>query len=101
MPEFLSTGTNYFSVTLDRRGDITMNYGATNRSDAIVGVTQGGGAADPGPIDISRTWLSAIGTTYEQFTRRPYRSGPMAEWISRSGRLRLRNHDRAGSGRES
>ena len=45
-----------------------MSYGATNRSDAIVGVTQGGGAADPGGIDISRTWLSAIGTTYEQFT---------------------------------
>ena len=48
VPEFLVTGTNYFSVTLDRRGEITMNYGATNRSDAIVGVTQGGGAADPG-----------------------------------------------------
>ena len=71
VPEFLATGTNYFSVTLDRRGEITMNYGATNRSDAIVGVTQGGGAADPGPIDISRTWLSAIGTTYEQFTSPP------------------------------
>ena len=53
VPEFLATGTNYFSVTLDRRGDITIDYGATNRSDAIVGVTQGGGAADPGPIDLS------------------------------------------------
>ena len=48
VPEFLATGTNYFSVTLDRRGEITINYGATNRSDAIVGVTEGGGAADPG-----------------------------------------------------
>ncbi len=55
VPEFLATGTNYFSVTLDRRGEITFNYGATNRSDAIVGVTQGGGAADPGRIDISRS----------------------------------------------
>jgi hypothetical protein len=71
VPEWLATGTNYFSVRLDRRGEITMNYGATNRSDAIVGVTPGGGAADPGPIDISRTWLSAIGTTYEQFTSPP------------------------------
>ncbi len=68
VPEFSATGTNYFSVKLDKRGDITFNYGATNRSDAIVGVTQGGGVADPGPIDISRAWLSAIGTTYEQFT---------------------------------
>ena len=71
VPEFVAAGTNYFSVTLDHRGEITMNYGATNRSDAIVGVTQGGGAADPGPIDISRAWLSAIGTTYEQFTSPP------------------------------
>ena len=71
VPEFLATGTNYFSVTLDRRGEITMNYGATNRSDAIVGVTQGGGATDPGGIDILRTWLSATGTTYEQFTSPP------------------------------
>ena len=68
VPEFLATGTNYFSVKLDRRGDITIDYGATNRSDAMVGVTQGGGAADPGPIDLSRAWRSAAGTTYELFT---------------------------------
>ena len=29
-------------------GEITFDYGATNRSDAIVGITQGGGVADPG-----------------------------------------------------
>ena len=72
VPEFLATGTNYFSVTLDRRGEITVNYGATNRSDAIVGITPGGGAADPGPIDLSRvSRLPAAGTTYEQFTAPP------------------------------
>ena len=72
VPEFLATGTNYFSVTLDRRGEITVNYGATNRSDAIVGLTQGGGAADPGPLDLSRvSRLPATGTTYEQFTAPP------------------------------
>ena len=41
VPEFLATGTNYFSVTLDRSGEITFDYGATNRSDAIVGITPG------------------------------------------------------------
>ena len=101
VPEFLVTGTNYFSVKLDRRGEITMNYGATNRSDAIVGVTQGGGAADPGPIDISRTWLSAIGTTYEQFTRRRI---VRCLWWSRSlvpGDYVQEAPIRTGSGRES
>jgi hypothetical protein len=49
-------------------GEINMNYLATNRSDAIVGVTQGGGAADPGPTNLSNASnLSAVGTRYEQF----------------------------------
>ncbi len=72
VPEFLSTGTNYFSVTLDRRGEITFDYGATNRSDAIVGITQGGGVVDPGPTDLSESWrLWTTGTIYEQFTSPP------------------------------
>lgn len=66
--EFIGTGTNYFTVVLDRKGGITVDYGATNRSDAIVGVTQGGGAVDPGPTDLSKASnLSAVGTTYELF----------------------------------
>lgn len=69
VPEFLQTGTNYFSVKLGKRGDITFNYGATNRSDAIVGITQGAGAADPGPTDLSETRrLWTTGTIYEQYT---------------------------------
>jgi len=32
-----------------------------------VGVTQGAGAADPGPTDLSRRGLRAFGTTYENF----------------------------------
>jgi hypothetical protein len=69
VPEFFVTGSNYFTFKLDRRGNISIDYGATNRSDGLVGVTQGGGMADPGPIDISRAWrLSADGTTYEQFS---------------------------------
>jgi hypothetical protein len=68
VPEFQATGTNYFTVQLDRRGGIKLDYGATNRSNGIVGVTQGGGAIDPGPTDLSKAWrLSARGTTYQPF----------------------------------
>ncbi len=68
VPEFLTTGTNYFSVELDKGGGVEISYGATNRSDALVGLTEGLGTADPGPTDLSQTWwLSAFGTTYERF----------------------------------
>ena len=68
VPEFERVGTNYFTVELDSRGDVSIDYGATNRSDALVGLTPGGGVADPGPTDLSRAWwLWTLGTTYEQF----------------------------------
>jgi hypothetical protein len=68
VPEFLVTGTNYFTVELDKRGGVNIDWYATNRSDGIVGLTQGGGAPDPGPTDLSHTRrLSAVGTTYEGF----------------------------------
>jgi hypothetical protein len=57
-------------VRLDRFGIVKMQYGATARSDSLVGVTEGGGAADPGETDFSRRFLpifSGRGTTYEQF----------------------------------
>jgi hypothetical protein len=68
VPEFLDTGTNYFTVELDKKGAVTISYGATNRSDGIVGISEGGGAVDPGPTDLSENWwLTVLGTTYEQF----------------------------------
>ena len=67
VPEFLATGTNYFSVLMNRNGSVQIDYGATNRSDALVGVTQGMGAPDPGPIDLSQGMLDALGTSYETF----------------------------------
>ena len=68
VPEFFSDSPNYFTVVLDRKGEITMDYGPTSRSDSIVGVTQGGGVADPGPTDLSNANnLSAVGTRYERF----------------------------------
>jgi hypothetical protein len=69
VPEFLATGTNYFTVELRHNGAVNMTWQATNRSDGLIGISQGGGAADPGPVDLSRTsGLSAGGTTYEGFT---------------------------------
>lgn len=76
VPEFFSDSPNYFTVVLDKKGDITMDYGATSRSDGLVGVTKGGGAADPGPRNLSSASnLSAVGTTYEQFLGSPFNYG--------------------------
>lgn len=67
VPEFLTTGTNYFTVRLHGEGSVFVDYGATNRSDALAGVSQGGGAANPGPSDLSIARFPVLGTTYEQF----------------------------------
>ncbi len=75
VPEFLTQGTNYFSVRLDDKGSVTLDYMPTNRSDALVGLSQGGGAADPGPTDLSEARSpSPVGTTYELFL------GSFATW---------------------
>ena len=66
--EFPDDGSNSFSVTLDRSGKIFYDYGPTNRSDSLIGLTEGGGAGDPGPTDLSRRFvLPNQGTVYEQF----------------------------------
>ena len=68
VPDFFGDVPNYFTVVLDRTGKITMDYGATYRGAGLVGVTQGGGAANPGSTDLSKApTLSAGGTTYEHF----------------------------------
>lgn len=69
VPEFYSPVGNTFSVTLHASGEITVEYGATNGSDGLVGITEGNGAADPGEIDLSTsgTW-PGTGTTYELFS---------------------------------
>lgn len=69
VPEFFSTSPNYFSVELEDDGDIEMEYSATSRTDGLSGITQGGGAADPGETDLSEDDdHSATGTTYEFFS---------------------------------
>jgi hypothetical protein len=68
VPEFPATGSNTFSVTMRADGSVTIAYGAVSASDGLAGVTEGGGAADPGASDLSSsaTWPAA-GTTYELF----------------------------------
>ena len=68
MPEFFYGGSNTFSVTLYEDGTVEMNYGNIDAPDNIVGVTEGNGAADPGPSDLSTSPIwPASGTTYEEF----------------------------------
>ena len=69
VPEFLTTGTNYFTTTIDRKGGVAFDYAATNRSDALVGISRGGGVADPGPTDLSRAHglSAATPAIYERF----------------------------------
>ncbi|MGH8495991.1 MAG: pre-peptidase C-terminal domain-containing protein [Gammaproteobacteria bacterium] len=69
VPQFFNSDDNTFSVTLRDDGTVEMSYASVGSADNIVGVTEGGGAADPGPSDLSSspTW-PVTGTTYEQFT---------------------------------
>jgi hypothetical protein len=69
VPQFFDLSGNYFSVTLLPFGVAVVDYGATARGNGIVGVTEGGGAADPGQTDLSDglPFFSSDGTTYEEF----------------------------------
>ena len=69
VPEFLTTGTNYFTTTIDKKGGVAFDYAATNRSDALIGISRGGGVADPGPTDLSRAHglSAATPAIYERF----------------------------------
>ena len=68
VPEFFATGSNTFTATLDIGGNVTVTYGGITATDGLAGVSEGFGAPDPGPTDLSNALdLSAVGTTYEQF----------------------------------
>ena len=69
VPQFLAGDSNSFSITLSADGGVTIAYGEVAALDAIAGVTEGGGAANPGETDLSTDApRSAAGTTYEVFT---------------------------------
>jgi hypothetical protein len=65
--QFFSSNPNYFTAELGDQGKIALKWGPTARGTALVGVTQGLGAADPGPTNLSRFGLRPNGTTYENF----------------------------------
>ena len=69
VPEFFSDSPNYFATTLIKGGLVWMEWGATARDDALVGLSVGGGAADPGETDLSDRRFPLFGgkTRYEQF----------------------------------
>lgn len=68
VPQFLNSDDNTFSVTLWDDGTVEIDYESVGSADNLVGVTEGGGTADPGSSDLSTSprW-PAIGTTYELF----------------------------------
>jgi hypothetical protein len=71
--QFLSETPNYFSAELGKNGRFTLRWGPTDRSATpfappiLVGATEGNGAADPGPTDLSDGRQDNTGTTYETF----------------------------------
>jgi hypothetical protein len=68
VPEFPGTGSNTFSVTLFATGNYIVSYGGVTAVDGLVGTTQGGGAANPGPTNLSAGGpFGRSGTTYELF----------------------------------
>ena len=68
VPEFFATGSNTFSVTMYDDGTYEVAFGAVSATDGLVGSTEGDGAADPGPTDLSAGGpFPAAGTTYEHF----------------------------------
>ena len=67
VPEFSAAGRTTSQSRWTRVGTCPSTT-ATNRSDALVGMTKGGGSTDPGPTDLSDDRSqSAVDTTYETF----------------------------------
>jgi hypothetical protein len=69
VPEFATTNSNTFSITLTPAGSVTIAYGDVAALDGLAGVSQGGGAANPGETNLSAgSTFPVTGTTYELFT---------------------------------
>lgn len=70
VPSFGSERANNFSVRMDAAGRVTLSYEGVLTEAALVGISAGGGADNPGPTDLSRwfTIRSRSDTIYELFT---------------------------------
>lgn len=61
--------TNSFEVTLRANNTISITYGVLGATSAIVGLSPGGGVADPGEVDLSSSATHpVVGVVYEEFT---------------------------------
>jgi hypothetical protein len=68
IPEWFSTGSNSFMVTLYPTGSYDVEYGTVTAGDGLAGQTVGNGAADPGESDLTALPQPIGGlTVYEQF----------------------------------
>lgn len=69
VPEFFSRGANTFNISLFSDGAVEINLSNLTTSDVLVGISQGGGVADPGETDLSASSGSfdVSQTTYEAF----------------------------------
>lgn len=75
VPQFLGGDMNSLVITLFASGVIHISYAGINSTDALVGVTPGGGVADPGESDLSTLLGGSIlmtGTIYELFFFEPF-----------------------------
>ncbi|MEO1245415.1 MAG: hypothetical protein AAFX56_06970 [Pseudomonadota bacterium] len=68
LSEFFTSNPNYFSVEFCKDGTLDYRYGITSRDDALVGVTEGRGVEDPGPMDLWSGYdIKTDTTVYENF----------------------------------
>ncbi len=82
VPEFSNSSPNTYQIQLFADGTIVFGYDVLNsnqdagghRHHVLIGITEGGGAADPGEVDFASAnpfIASNLGTTYEFFARGP------------------------------
>ena len=70
--EFCCTGSNTFQIQIFSDGRVQFVYGSVLAQNhvALIGVSPGGGVADPGPIDFSSSLpfnSGSVGTVYQEF----------------------------------
>lgn len=70
VPEFSTTNSNTFAVTLHPTGMIDVSWGGLASVDGLAGISPGGGVADPGPTDLTSTPLHLYSSApiYQSFT---------------------------------
>jgi hypothetical protein len=71
VPEYYSTGSNTFELTLRADGSYDVDYGAISARDGLSGRTQGYGVEDPGPTDLTmepQPIGTLMPTVYELFS---------------------------------